>query len=182
MGLSYEEVCRLRSRYAMAEQRYVTDPGTTLQSVAAEFGLRLSGVRRYAQRHGWRRKREEYQQRLHDKVADRLADQLASMTQLHLMTVSSVVERVIPIVEARIPELGPADAWRVLKEAMEMQRRIVGMDELIKRKTQEVISNVLDAAEAVLPPEEFGRLRDAVIAAGGAPEEGAVVAEDVGAN
>lgn len=156
----------------MIEWRYLSDRTATIKDLADEFGVSYQVLRNYASRHKWAEKRQEFWGQVQEQTAKVIAHHLGELASYHFKLARNALAKVRPIFEEKINELSAADAWRIMREAIELERRSTGMDEQVKALLVDHLQILLVVLKRRLSPEQYEEIRRELLVASGVKQEG----------
>lgn len=152
----------------MIEWRYLSDRSATIKDLADEFGVSYQVLRNYASRHKWAEKRQEFWGQVREQTSKIIAHHLGELASYHFKLARSAIAKVRPIFEAKVEELSAADAWRIIREAVELERKSTGVDEQVKALLVDHLQILLVVLKRRLTPEQYEEIRHELVVASGA--------------
>lgn len=155
------------------EWRYITDQKATLKELAAEFGANYRVLRNYAAKHKWTEKKQAFWQEVQSNAAKVVATHLGELASYHFKVARNAIAKAWPIFEQKSGELSAAEAWRVLREAIELERRSTGLDEQVRAMVLDHLQVLLSVVRRHLTPEQYQEVQhDLLVASGAQAKEG----------
>ncbi|MEM4167762.1 MAG: hypothetical protein QXW98_04905 [Candidatus Caldarchaeum sp.] len=144
---------------SIIEWRYITDQRATLKSLAEEFGVSYRVLRNYASRHQWSEKKQAFWENVQQHAAKVVGTHLGELASYHFKVARNAIARAWPIFERKGDELSAAEAWRVIREAIELERRSTGIDEQVRALVIDHLQVLLAVLRNKLPKEQYEDIR-----------------------
>ncbi|KDA54480.1 hypothetical protein EG19_10935 [Thermoanaerobaculum aquaticum] len=158
---------RTSGKIGTARWRYITDETVTLKTLAEELGISYPYLKNKAAHERWAEQRQEFQRMVMEKASAKVADEVARLAEEHRKIARKAMEVAQPIFEGKVGELTPFQAWSVIREAVELERKSTGLDEQVKAQVVEHLVVLLNVAKTLLQPEQFEELRTRLLEASG---------------
>lgn len=150
------------------EWRYLTDQRATLKDLAAEYGVSYRVLRNYAARHKWTERKEKFWQEVQSNAAKVVATHLGEMASYHFKIARNAIAKAWPIFEQKGDQMTAAEAWRVIKEAIDLERRSSGVDEQVRAMVIDHLQMLLSVVRRHLTAEQYEELQHDLLVASGA--------------